>query len=357
MKFLEKLIIWLPGYKEYVQQMKKTEQDPIFHKEGNVWNHVEMVLDEIEKLNIKEKDKNILRFCGAFHDIGKPYCSKEIDGHISSHGHSKIGYHIAKKLLLNSHLSSGDKLEVINLIRQHGEAIWVLDKEFPDREAIKLSMICRLDLLYLFSRCDVLGRICEDKEELLEKLEYFKTISTDLKCFYKKYNFTTPISKFNYLVKKTHHHTDLPYNDTKSKVYMVCGLPGSGKDYYIGRALSWLPVISLDDIRKELKIKPTDEQGLVIQTAKERAREYMRKGEDFVWNATNITKQLRSGLISLFVDYNSYISITFMNTDLTRILKQNASREQMIPENVILKLYNKMEIPTDIESHELNIIS
>ena len=35
--------------------------------------------------------------------------------------------------------------------------------------------------------------------------------------------------------------------------------------------------------------------------AKEEARTYLRKGQDFVWNATNITRQMRAQLIDLDV--------------------------------------------------------
>jgi putative nucleotidyltransferase with HDIG domain len=354
MNFLEKTQIWLPGIKKYVQDMKECEQDPVWHGEIYVWEHVKMVLDEVEKLKIKEEDKDLLRWVALLHDIGKPGCSTIEDGHIRSHGHSKRGYHIAMSLLEETHLDNDQKQEILNIIRQHGEPNWILEKDDPEREVIRLSMCCRLDLLYNFVKCDILGRISEDKHQFLENLEYFKTISKDLDCFYKPYKFKSDIAKFNYFVKRTHHHTDIPYDDTKSKVYMVCGLPGSGKDTYINKALSWLPVISLDEIRKEFNIKPTDEQGKVIQTAKERARQYMRKGEDFVWNATNTTKRLRKEIISFFTEYNSYISINFINNSLEVILEQNKNRDQKVPENVIMKLYKKLEIPTEDECHTLS---
>jgi len=158
-----------------------------------------------------------------------------------------------------------------------------------------------------------------------------------------------------YLVEKSHHHSDEPYNDTKSKVVMVCGLPGSGKDYYI-KNLS-LPVISLDEIRKELGIKPTDNQGKVVQTAKERARVFMRKGEDFIWNATNTTKTMRKELISFFSEYNSYIDIRFINKHIDLVLEQNKNRDSKVPEKIIIKLYKKLDIPTEDECHSLTIIS
>ena len=39
------------------------------------------------------------------------------------------------------------------------------------------------------------------------------------------------------------------------------------------------------------------------QVAKEQARKYLRAKQSFIWNATNLTEQMRSKLISLFEDY------------------------------------------------------
>jgi len=358
MDFIDKIKIWLPKFNEHIELMKKTEQDPEWHGEGDVWNHTLMVLNEVEKItSLKESDKSILRWTALLHDIGKPYCSKEVDGHIRSHGHSKIGYNITIDILQETHLTTEEKKQIRNIIRVHGEPNWILERKEPERDIIKMSLECRLDLLYHFVNCDIKGRISEEKDDFFLSLEYFKELSKELNCYNKPYNFKSDIAKFNYLVKRTHHHSDKPFDDTKSTVFMVCGLPGSGKDTYINKNLTFSPVISLDEIRKELKLKPTDKQGLVIQTAKEKAREYMRKGVNFIWNATNITKKMRSELISFFVDYNSYVSIIFINKPLETVLEQNKNRDKIVPENVILKLYNKMEIPNNSEAHKVRIIS
>ena len=49
------------------------------------------------------------------------------------------------------------------------------------------------------------------------------------------------------------------------------------------------PIVSLDAIRRKHKIDPTDKSGngWVVQTAKEEARIYLRKGQNFIWNATH----------------------------------------------------------------------
>ena len=241
MMFFDRVKIWLPNLSAHLEQMENCEQDKDFHSEGNALIHTMMVLDEVEKLNLPENDKDILRWVGLLHDIGKPYCSVVEDGHIRSHGHSRKGYHIAMGLLENTHLDKSDKIQILNIIRVHGEPNWIMEKKDPKRHIIEMSMMCRLDLLYHFVRCDVLGRKTSELESksFLDNVEYFKEIAIELNCFSIPYTFTTPIAKFNYLVKQTHHFTDEPSNDTKSKMFMMSRLPGYGKDHYIKNTLSW----------------------------------------------------------------------------------------------------------------------
>lgn len=52
------------------------------------------------------------------------------------------------------------------------------------------------------------------------------------------------------------------YDDSWGEVILMSGLPGTGKDTWIMPNRLHMPVISLDDIRREIKIKPTDGQGI-----------------------------------------------------------------------------------------------
>jgi len=49
----------------------------------------------------------------------------------------------------------------------------------------------------------------------------------------------------------------------------------------------------------------------------------MRKKQNFVWNATNITAQLRGQLIDLFTSYGGrvkvvYVEVTYKDTHITK---------------------------------------
>lgn len=137
---------------------------------------------------------------------------------------------------------------------------------------------------------------------------------------------------------------------------VLAGLPGCGKDRWAAGNRADEPAVSLDAIRRELKIDPTDNQGEVIQVARERCRELMRTGTSFTFNATNVMRQTRQRWIELFSDYRALIEIVYIEPPLNTILKQNSQRDDAVPQDVIHKLAAKTEVPTWAECHELSLL-
>jgi len=136
-------------------------------------------------------------------------------------------------------------------------------------------------------------------------------------------------------------------------VTLLSGLPGSGKDTWLSRNRADLPVVSLDDIRGELGVEPTGNQGDVVQLARERCREYLRDRTSFAFNSTNILKQTRGRWIDLFADYDARITLVYVEPPFERLLQQNRSRKNPVPEQVMRKLAEKCEPPTWTEGHDL----
>lgn len=95
---------------------------------------------------------------------------------------------------------------------------------------------------------------------------------------------------------------------------LMCGLPGTGKDTWIGKNHPELPVVCMDDIRRQMGIKSTDNQGQVVQAAREQARVYLRAKQPFIWNATGITAMLREKQIRLFEEYHASVRIVYLET-------------------------------------------
>ncbi|MFC7441490.1 AAA family ATPase [Laceyella putida] len=147
------------------------------------------------------------------------------------------------------------------------------------------------------------------------------------------------------------------YDDTRCEVILMSGLPGAGKDTWISQTHPDLPVISLDQIRREHGISPTANQGEVIQIAKEQAKVLLRQRQSFIWNATNLTRHLRDPLIDLFAAYGARITIVYMDAPLDLLLSRNRKRKHEVPEAVIRKLVRKLEVPTLTEAHHVEWIT
>jgi predicted kinase len=105
-----------------------------------------------------------------------------------------------------------------------------------------------------------------------------------------------------------------------------------------------------------MEVDPTDQQGPVIAAAREAMRQHMRQGSTFAFNATNVTRAMRSRWIRLARDYNYRIRIVYIEPDLATIIKQNSQRPDPVPEPVVLKLLEKLDAPCTSEAHEVQLL-
>jgi predicted kinase len=138
-------------------------------------------------------------------------------------------------------------------------------------------------------------------------------------------------------------------------VTLLSGLPGAGKDTWLAAHAGDMPVISLDDLRAELDIDPADGQGPVIAAAREQARIHLRAGRPFIWNATKISRQLRSQLIDLFADYKAKVRIVYVEAPLAGADRRNQNRARPVPRPAIERMLDRWK-PTDLtECHALDI--
>ncbi|MEZ6126989.1 MAG: ATP-binding protein [Planctomycetaceae bacterium] len=192
-------------------------------------------------------------------------------------------------------------------------------------------------------------------QSTLENLHFWKMMAEETGCLSQPYSFATDHARFTFFRQQEPNLHFVPHEDFACTVTLMSGLPGSGKDTWLSRNRSELPVVSLDDIRGELGVDPTDNQGRVAQVAKERCREFLRSGTPFAFNATNTMRQTRVRWLDLFADYNARIEIVYLEPALDTLLQQNKARKKSVPETVIRSLAEKCEPPTWIECHRLRL--
>lgn len=348
---------------EWVRDMESTPQSKIHHAEGNVAIHTQMVLAELEKdldyQNLSSEDKEIVWTAALFHDIEKRSTTIELDGDLTSPNHAKKGAQTTRQILYKDfNLEFHVREQIVSLVRYHGLPIWCMEKPDPKKALYECALRTNMYLLYLLAKADMKGRICQDKNAMLEKVEFFKEYCIEISCFYDRPKFHNDLSRFKYF------YTDIsePYevfDDTICEVFLMSGLPGMGKDTYISNNFPKLPIVSLDNIRRKNNIKKNDKSinGWVAQEAKEEARKYLRTNTSFIWNATNITKQMRSQLIDLFFSYNAKVKIIYIEKPFKDWKKQNKNREYEVPDFVLEKLLSKLEIPEFTEGVEVRYIT
>jgi predicted kinase len=78
--------------------------------------------------------------------------------------------------------------------------------------------------------------------------------------------------------------------------------------------------------------------------------------QQFAWNATNITRQLRTQWIDLFVTYKERVKLIYIETSYKEWIRQNSNREHPVPHNVLMRLLSKLEVPSLEEAHQVEYI-
>jgi putative nucleotidyltransferase with HDIG domain len=346
---------------DWISNMHGVLQSPEHHAEGDVATHTQMVLQALINLpeysNLTEEEREIIWMAALLHDVEKRSTTfTEADGNIVSPGHAKKGAQTARQILFTQFdLSFSTREQIVYLVRYHGFPIWIMEKENPQRALLEASLQVNTRWLALLAKADMLGRVCKDQMEMLERIEFFEAYCKEQNCWGKPYAFVNGLSKYWYFHKENYTAEYSPYDDTICEVVVLSGLPGMGKDNYIRNFYKDWPVVSLDAIRKLHKLKPEDKStnGWVAQQAKEQARMYLRSKQSFVWNATNITLQMRSQLIELLTSYKARVKLVYVERPYKVWIKQNADRSEMVPQNVIEKMLYKLEVPKLSEAHEV----
>ncbi len=337
--------------------MASCMQDHEHHAEGDVWTHTKMVCDALVQLpewqQLPQEEREVVFAACLLHDIAKPATTKIEGDRIHHPGHSARGAIMIREMFWKQGLSPLFREQVASLVRVHQLPFFLIEAQDPLRKAIQVSLTARCDHLAMVTKADALGRICSDPQRILDNIELFWQFCEEHGCLRTPWPFSNDHSRFEYFRTEGRDPHYSAWDDTRCEMVLMCGLPGAGKDTWIRKNLD-LPVISLDAIRDELDAPATGNQGVVVNAGKEQAREYLRKGQSFVWNATNLSRDLRSRLIDLAANYHARIRAVFVDTAYTRLIRQNREREASVPLEVIMGMLRRFEPPTLAEVHQLD---
>lgn len=163
--------------------------------------------------------------------------------------------------------------------------------------------------------------------------------------------------------------------------FVMCGIPRSGKstvaNAIAGKSAGNAVVVSSDAMREKYfgdesiiynkdllqnfydtrKNKTGDEErdwkavgnAFIFKKMNDMAKAALRCGKDVIYDATSITEKDRRRALSAVAGLYSKAYIVFVQCDLTTALKRNALCKRIVPEEVIYRMNDHLEVPGDFE--------
>lgn len=133
---------------------------------------------------------------------------------------------------------------------------------------------------------------------------------------------------------------------------MLVGLAGSGKSFVAEELMVDrydIDYHSSDQIREEVyrDVNHQDNNGDVFAIMEQRTKESLMNGRHVIYDATNINRKKRKHLLSqLPKNLDIEKIVIYVATPIKEVLKRNAKRERVVPEEVIKdKMYKNLQIP------------
>lgn len=141
-------------------------QDKEFHPEGDVWTHTLMTIDEMAKYKTGDEYRDLYLFYALLcHDLGKPFCTKEIKGRITSHKHESLG--IEPTISFLQRVTDDKKFieKIVPLVKNHLAPFQLYKAESSINAVKRLSLKCNIEDLCLVCLADCKGRTIKDKQK------------------------------------------------------------------------------------------------------------------------------------------------------------------------------------------------
>ncbi|MGK5011905.1 AAA family ATPase [Janthinobacterium sp. MDB2-8] len=340
---------------------KTTPQNPVYHAEGDVWTHTMMVVESLlgmlEYQQATRAEQEIVFLAALLHDVAK--CSTTVidpvTGAIGQPGHSRKGALDARIALWDCDVPFAVREEICRLINVHQVPFFALEQSrrgvTPEFTVRELSWQVDIRLLAMLAEADIRGRICPDPQRILDAIELFRELAREEGCYGQRRVFVDDHTRVKYFRGAEAHPDYSLFQEPGSHVIVMSGLPASGKNTWVEKHHPRLPVVSFDDARTALGLKHGKNEGQVGDYAEERARELLRRGEPFVWNATHLSKLMREKTLKLLYKYQAQVELVYLEQPRKELLRRNGQRDTSLSNKKLQAMLWNWEIPLPMEAH------
>lgn len=364
-------------------QFRDTPQDPVWHAEGDVHIHTDMVLNELYQIFITEQfiptpeERQILILAALLHDIAKPITTYtcEETGRVKASKHEDIGLNYLTLKILDLNLPQESVVQILRLVGLHQKPKLLVVKNAPRHEYLLLANDVDYNLIYWLEVADMKGRVCEDLDVQLMYLDEFLRITEEELSRPFRYHLSTNHSK-DAVKSELYYHDKvgrylLNHGEVQSldeahlKLFapaknhgtftMLVGISGTGKSTYIQHNYPNHYVVCLDKLRYTINQGPRNKvEGQVIQHAKKLLKYALAYRAQVVFDATNLRQELRAQWLELARDYGALTTIDVLLKPEKQIRLQNKQRSAEVPEEVLTRQIEKLQLPSNNEASVVN---
>jgi predicted kinase len=355
LEFLSHAFDWHPP----LQLLTTCPQDAEHHAEGDVWTHTQMVIhalleDPIYQSRIQEEQLIAFYAC-LLHDVAKPPCTRVENGKLTSAGHSKRGAQDIRLFLYEQGVPFHIRESICQIVAHHQVPFFSFAhaSKSPTFLAHELSWKMPLHLLLDVARADMRGRVSVHQKECLDTLTLFELVAEEQQCLYAPYAFPDEVTRMKYFASAGTIDPRFPFfQTTRSVVHIMSGLPASGKDTFVHKHFSHLPVISFDDAIASAGLHANDNVGVAIHGAIEEAKQLLRDGREFVFNATHLSPLMRQKTLDLVHRYDGVSHLHYLEVPYDQLFTRNQARDTTLSNKKLASMMLKWETPTPIESFQ-----
>lgn len=391
-----------------LEQMSLCLQDNIWHSEGSVLVHTQMVMEKClreiaNSPNLSRKDQISVYLAALLHDIGKPSTSYTTpNNRIVFPGHINAGLSLAKKILFLLKVPFDIQEHVLRLILRYNVPYHMASRIVPDltfnginveyKKYFRLASELSLPALYCLARANWLGRIGSNIENALKQIEIFRSRAEHhnlWKCSYR--NLLDLVISFEDLArlavtdtkeqkrvqywlfnlslrgKLQNREQALDYVNTHKNIllpktahlYIMVGVPGSGKSTWVENNLPNVELVSSDKKREELFNDvhcQADNKKVFVECHSDLGKA-LESGKQVVFDATNTKFSYRNLALQLAFEYYAHTTIVYFDLPVEVSLQRNKQRSRFVSEAIITRFFNELEVPRFTEAQELKVIS